>query len=209
MWNTVLPFPHRGRFSEVQRWNASGKGTAALLESGKSLPFKAGGLTNSFGKDLPAQFGSGGSFSRLFLEVMRANQGSDTHASAPESQGQQRYCKEILAAAAASKNSFACCDQERPGVGPGHWFGSQCVHCSIALCCNKATGVMNIDEHEHHVNHEPEKMQRGARTWPRHGVLGLGADGMPLAMHSTHGPCPFAELGLSVVLQGETHASSK
>ncbi len=56
---------------------------------------------------------------------MRANQGSD-HANAPESQGQQRYCKEILAATAASKNSSACCDQERPGVGPGHWFGSQC-----------------------------------------------------------------------------------
>ena len=35
------------------------------------------------GTDLPAQFGSGGSFAQLFLEVMRANQGSDTHASAP------------------------------------------------------------------------------------------------------------------------------
>lgn len=37
----------------------------------------------------------------------------------------------------ASKNSSACCEQERPGVGPGHWFGSQdgkmkeLVHCVV------------------------------------------------------------------------------
>ena len=37
----------------------------------------------------------------------------------------------------ASKNSSACCEQERRGVGPGHWFGSQdgkmkeLVHCVV------------------------------------------------------------------------------
>ena len=114
----------------------------------------------------------------------------------------------------ASKNSSACCEQERPGVGPGHWFGSQdgkmkeLVHCVVTkqvvwwilLCYMITWSLKNL-----------KKMQWGARTWPRHGVLGLGADGMPLAMHSTtHGPRPsVAELRLSVGLQGETHASSK
>ena len=72
--------------------------------------------------------------------------------------------------------------------------------------------MMNIALlHDYMIIEEPEKDAVGSKNLARHGVLGLGADGMPLAMHSTtHGPRPYvAELRLSVVLQGETHASSK